>query len=73
MKQWKPEDIKRLRKKLKLSQVALADLLGVSGNYVYLLEKGVKTASTTLKLLLDCVEEKEKGKGGEKKHGKRHL
>ena len=61
MKAWNPEDIKRLRKRLKLSQVALADRLGVSGNYVYLLEKGVKTPSKTLRLLFDCVE---KGKGG---------
>jgi len=70
MKAWSPEDIIKLRKKFKLSQVILAELLGVTGNYVYLLEKGVKTPSKTLRLLLDCVErqvnEKEKGKGGKK-------
>jgi DNA-binding transcriptional regulator YiaG len=63
MKAWRPEDIKRLRKKLKLSQAALAERLGVSGNYVYLLEKGVKEPSKTLRLLLDCIEEKLKKKG----------
>ena len=72
MKTWKPDEIKGLRKKLKLSQVDFAEQIGVSGNYVHLLEKGVRTPSKTLRLLLDRIE-KEKGKGGEKKHGKRHL
>ncbi len=71
MKTWKPGDIKGLRKRLNLSQVALAERLGVSGNYVYLLEKGVKEPSKTLRLLLDCIE-KEKGREV-KKYGKRHL
>lgn len=70
MKTWGPEDIKGLRKRLNLSQVAFGNRLGVSGNYVYLLERGVKRPSKTLRLLLDCIE-KEKGK--EVKHGKRHL
>ena len=58
MKDWNSEDIKELRTNNKLSQKALAELLGVSTNYVYLLEKKVKTPSKTLQLLLDCVEEK---------------
>ncbi len=74
MKNWSPEEINNLRGKYKLSQPAFGNLLGVSGNYIYLLEKGVKTPSRTLRLLLNCVErqlnEKEKG---EKKHGKRNL
>jgi len=73
MKNWTPEEINELRGKYNLSQPAFGNLLGVSGNYIYLLEKGVKKPSRTLKLLLDCVErqlsEKEKGKG-EKVHGK---
>ncbi len=79
MKNWTPEEINNLREKYKLSQPAFGNLLGVSGNYIYLLEKGVKNPSKILKLLLNCVEkqlnknEKEKGKGGEKRHGKRHL
>ena len=70
MKTWAPEEIKKLRTKLMLSQQAFSKLLGVSENYVYLLEKGVKTPSRILRLLLDCIE---KEKGGEKKHGKRAL
>lgn len=55
---------------MNLSQKAFGELLGVTRNYIYYLEKGVKEPSKTLKLLLDCIE-KEKGKGGEKKHGKK--
>ena len=65
MKNWTSKEIKILRKKHDLSQPAMGNLLGVSGNYIYLLEKGVKKPSKTLMLLLDCVEKqiKEKGKG----------
>jgi DNA-binding transcriptional regulator YiaG len=63
MKQWLPRDIKNLRNKYKLSQRALAILTGVTTNYIYLLEKGVKTSSNTLSLLLDCVEKELKKKG----------
>jgi DNA-binding transcriptional regulator YiaG len=76
MRKWSPKDILKLRDRYNLSQPVFGELLGVTGNYVYLLEKGVKTPSKTLRLLLDCVErqvnEKEKGKG-EKDHGKRNL
>ncbi len=65
MKKWIPSQIKSLRGKYKLTQIQLGNLLGVTTNYVYLLEKGVKEPSKTLTLLLDCVEEKLK-KGGEK-------
>lgn len=41
-----------------LSQTAFSQKLGVTQNYIHLLEKGVKTPSVTLKLLLDCVKEK---------------
>ncbi len=58
---------------MNLSQKAFGELLGVTRNYIYYLEKGVKEPSKTLKLLLDCIE-KEKGKEV-KKHGKasRHI
>ncbi len=41
MKNWTPKDIKSLRKKNKLSKYAFGNLLGVSGNYIYLLGKDV--------------------------------
>ncbi|MBZ0157383.1 MAG: helix-turn-helix domain-containing protein [Alphaproteobacteria bacterium] len=76
MKTWLPKDIETLRKQHKLSRRAFSELLGVTGNYVYLLEKGVKTPSDTLRLLLDCVErqlqENEKGKESAKR-GKGNL
>jgi DNA-binding transcriptional regulator YiaG len=72
MKEWTSKKIKGLRQRLNLSQTAFGELLGITRIHVYYIEKGVKTPSKTLRLLLDCVE-KEKGKGGEKKHGKRHL
>lgn len=56
MKDWTPKEIKGLRAKHKLSQPALGNLLGVTGNYIYLLEKEAKRPSKTLRLLLDCVE-----------------
>ncbi|MFC1769564.1 helix-turn-helix domain-containing protein [Nitrospirota bacterium] len=61
MKTWKPKDIKKLRTQMELSQTAFGERIGVTMNYVHLLEKGVKTPSKTLMLLLDCVKEKEKG------------
>ena len=70
MKEWRKEDIRGLRDRLKFTQKAFSDLLGVTENYVYLLERGVRTPSKTLEFLLDCIE-KEKGKGGEKAYGKK--
>ena len=64
MKQWTPNQLKSFRGKYKLTQIKLGKLVGVTTNYIYLLEKGVKEPSKTLTLLLDCVEEKLK-KGGE--------
>jgi DNA-binding transcriptional regulator YiaG len=68
MKNWTPKEIKTLRAKHNLSQPAFGSLLGVTGNYIYLMEKGVKIPSKTLRLLLDYIErqlkENEKGKGG---------
>lgn len=62
MKTWTSKEIKALRTKHQFSQTTFANLVGVSGNYIYLMEKGVKSPSKTLRLLLDCVEEKLKKK-----------
>ncbi len=58
MKQWSPEQIKTLRMKLKLTQEAFSDLVGVTRTYVNLMEGGVKEPSKTLKVLFSCLEEK---------------
>lgn len=71
MKNWTPKDIKMLRKKYKLSQPAFGRLVGVSGNYIYLLEKEVRTPSKTLRLLLNCIEMQLNKEV--KNHGKRNL
>ncbi len=60
MKQWTPKEIREFRKRLDLYQKDFASLLGVTGRYVSMLEKGVKEAGETLKKLLDCLEEKSK-------------
>ncbi len=76
MKKWTPEEIKKFRERHNLYQRDLALMLGVTRQYVIYLEKGVRTPSNTLRLLLDCIAEKhlkenEKGKGV--KYGKRNL
>lgn len=75
MKKWTKKEIKELRTKLKLSQAKFGELVGTSDNYIYMLEKGVRNASRTLKILLGYIEKDliEKGEGGERKYGKRHL
>ncbi len=64
MKKWTSKDFKALRKKYKLSQRALSDLLGVTEHYIYLLERGMKEPSKTLVLLLNYVEADLNKKGG---------
>jgi len=71
MKTWTAQDIKIFRKKYKLSQRALSDLIGVTEQYVYYLERGVRSTGKSLKLLLGYIEEELKKKGGmknERKH-----
>lgn len=68
MKQWTPEEIREFRKRLSLYQKAFALLLGVTERYIIYLEGGDRTPSKTLRALLDCIEEKEKGG---KRHGKK--
>lgn len=57
MKTWDPTDIKELRENLGLIQKEFGMCLGVTGNYVHLIEKGAKKPSKMLCLLLDCIEE----------------
>ncbi len=67
-KQWTSKDIRDLRTLLDLSQAAFGDRLGVTGNYIWMLEAGQKTPSDTIKLLLDCVaRENLNSKGGSHK------
>tara|TARA_B100000315_G_scaffold139863_1_gene128901 strand:+ start:225 stop:416 length:192 start_codon:yes stop_codon:yes gene_type:complete len=62
MQNWNGKDIRELRKRYQLSQEAFGKLLGVSRNYIHLLEKGVKKQSKTLEILLNFIEQKlEKG------------
>ena len=63
MKQWNSKELKTLRKKYKLSQKALSDLIGVTEQYVYYLERGMRTTGKPLKLLLNYVEADLKKKG----------
>lgn len=65
MRDWTPEEIRELRKTYKLSKAKLAELTGVSKNYIYYLEKGVKTPGKTLKLVLGYVENDLRAKGYE--------
>jgi DNA-binding transcriptional regulator YiaG len=58
MKDWTHREIKILRKRMNLNQTAFGDILGITRIHVYYIEKGVKRPSKTLRLLLDCVEEK---------------
>ena len=67
MRTWTPEDVKALRERHQLSKRELSELVGVSKNFIYYLEKGVRNPSKTLCLLLDRIEvelqEKENEKG----------
>ena len=56
MKQWTSQDLKTLRKRYKLSQRALGDLIGVTEQYIYYIERGMRTTGKPLKLLLNYVE-----------------
>jgi DNA-binding XRE family transcriptional regulator len=52
---WKPKEIKAFRNSLGLSQVKMGELLGVSDNYVYMLEKGERSPGKSLCLLMDRI------------------
>jgi DNA-binding XRE family transcriptional regulator len=55
MKKWTPQDFKSFRKKYKLSQRALGDLVGVTEHYIYLIERGMRNPSKTMQILLDYI------------------
>jgi DNA-binding transcriptional regulator YiaG len=63
MKQWTPKQVEALRKAHKLTRRALGEMVGVTVSAIYKWERGLKVPSKSLKLLLDCVEEKLKRKG----------
>lgn len=56
MREWTGDNIRDLRELMELSRANFSTLLGVTRTYVMLLEKGVKTPSKTLQLLLNYVE-----------------
>lgn len=57
---------------MKLTQTMFGERIGTTRQHVYYLERGERTASKTLMLLLDYIDN-ENAKGKEEKHGKRHL
>lgn len=75
VKTWTRKEIKELRTSYDLSQPALGKLTGVSGNYIYLLERGDRKPGRTLMLLLDRIkkEMEMKTKKERRRDGKRDL
>jgi len=59
MNKWTANKIRALRKKLGLTQKDFSQRLGVTENYVYMLEAGQKMPSGILERLLDCVKKGE--------------
>lgn len=53
---WNKYQIRGLRKKYGLTQTEFGELVGVSKNYIHLLEKGVKEPSRTLQILFSYIE-----------------
>jgi predicted transcriptional regulator len=70
MKQWTPDEIRNFRKQLGLSQTQFASMLGVTQVYISYMEGGVKKPGRSMKLFLDCIEEKQKLERKVMKHGK---
>lgn len=65
MGSWESEDIRRFRQRLRLSRKDFGEMVGTSGNYIYLLERGDRQAGKTLKILLSMMEKQEtETKGG---------
>lgn len=56
---WTPENIRALRKELRLSQQAFGVLIGVSRVYVGYMEGGERRPGKTMQILLDFIEERE--------------
>ena len=72
---WTGEKIEGFRKRHSLTRKALAELLGVTVNAIYKMERGIIYPSKTTQLLLSRVEEEiKKRKEVKKNHGhKRNL
>jgi len=69
MKDWTPEEVEAFRKKHSLTRKALSKLTGVTISSIYQWERGLKTPSSTTKILLSRIEQEykemktKKGKG----------
>lgn len=63
MKNWTKAEIREFRTRLKLSQAKFGELVGTSGNYIFLLERGDRKPGKTLKILLNYIEKGLVGKG----------
>ncbi len=59
MKMWTSEEIRVFRQKLQMSQKAFGEMVGTSGNYIWMLERGDRRASKTLKILLSHLDKQE--------------
>ena len=70
MKRWTRKEIRTFRNELGLSQTAFALKLGVTQTYISLMEGGAKKPGRTMKLFLDCLEEKNEMERKVMKHGK---
>ena len=76
MREWTNEDIRGLRIRLGLSQTAFGELVGITRMAVYYLERGVRTPSKTLAILMECIDRKEKETKTRKEvkgHGKKNA
>lgn len=76
MREWTKEDIKDLRNRLGLSQTAFGERVGITRIAVYYLEKGVRTPSKTLAILMECIDQKHKETKTKKEvqsHGKKNA
>ena len=56
MKNWLPEDIKKLRAEHDLTQATLGKLMGVTRNYIHYVEKGEIQADSSFHIMLDQIE-----------------
>jgi DNA-binding XRE family transcriptional regulator len=76
MKIWKNENIEEFRRDCGLTRKALAEILGITVNHVYKIEKGIANPSKGLMLFLSHLEghwESQKRKGGPKADEKGNL
>ncbi len=67
MKEWAPEEIREFRNRLELTQAQFGELLGITRNAIYYLERGEREPSKTLRLLMSCIEQQQEKKRKEEK------